>query len=120
MKLNFDLVCRFFTKKSRHEKLVSLYERNKFELPFYLNELALHKFILERQQNTLAEEYRFNERHTELCCLCSKAIQDLDNLICDLELDQVENVQAYLKELNKNMHVRINRSSGFQYQLNNN
>ncbi|RZK72052.1 MAG: hypothetical protein EOO85_19490 [Pedobacter sp.] len=120
MKLNFNRILRFFTKRSRREELIALYERKKFELPLYLNELALHKFILERQQNTLTEEYRFNKRHTELCCLCSKAIQDLDNLICDLELDQVENVQAYLKELNRNMPVRTNRSRGFQYQLNNN
>ena len=120
MKLLSNLLVRFFAKKPAQEKLFTLYERKKFELPFYLNKLALYKFILERQQNTLAEEYTFNERHTKLCGICSKAIQDLDNLICDLELEQVEDVQAYLKELNKNMHVRLNRSSGFQYRLNSN
>lgn len=109
-----------FTKKSKRDQLLSLYEQTKFAIPFYLNELALYKFILERQQNTLADEYRFQERHIKLCGICSKAIQDLDNLICDLELEQVENVQVYLKELNKNVHVRINRPSGLQYKLNSN
>ncbi|GAB4038308.1 hypothetical protein GCM10028809_56070 [Spirosoma gilvum] len=80
--------------------------------------MTFHKFILERQQNTLFDEYCFNERHTELCGICSKAIEDLDNLICDLGLEQVEDVQAYLKELNRNIHIRGNRSRGFQYQLN--
>lgn len=115
-----NFLARFFVRKENRATLLSLYERKKFELPFYLHELALHKFILERQQTTLAEEYRFTERHIELCCLCAKAIQDLDHLLCDLELDPVENVQVYLKELNRNMHVRTNRLSSLPYQLSSN
>ena len=118
MKQKFNALLRYFTKKSRHKELTTLYERKKFELPFYLNELALHKFILEKQQNTFSEEYHFHERHTELCGLCLHAIQDLDNLICDLELDKVEDVQDYLKAYNRTKTVKNPR--GFNYQLNSN
>ena len=101
-------------------KLFTLYERKKFELSFYLNELALYKFVLERQQNTRLEEDRFQEKHTEICCKCLKAIQDLDNLICDLELNEYEDVQGYLSDYNRHSTVMLHRSTGFWYQLNSN
>ena len=120
MKLNFDLIYRLFTEKSQREKILTLYERKKFELPFYLNELASYKFILERQQNTRLEEDYFQEKHTEARCKSLNAIQDLDNLICDLELDKSESVQDYLTAFNRDSIVSIPTSTGFQYQLSSN
>ncbi|AUD07087.1 hypothetical protein [Spirosoma pollinicola] len=118
MERKFNALLRYFTKKSRHKELTTLYERKKVELPFYLNELALHKFILERQQNTFAEEYHLHERHTELCGICLQAIQRLDELISALDLNHSEDVQDYLKAYNRNKTVKNPR--GFNYQLNSN
>lgn len=79
-------------------KLLTLYERKKVELPLYINEMALYKFILERQTYTPAEREEFMNKYIKACCQCSKAIQDLDNLVCDLELEDRYEAHTYMEQ----------------------
>lgn len=79
-------------------KLLTLYERKKVELPLYINEVALYKFVLERQTYTPAEREEFITKHGQACCKCLKAIQDLDNLVCDLELDDRYEAHTYMEQ----------------------
>jgi hypothetical protein len=120
MRREFDTVIRYFSRGSRHKELTALYERRKFELSFYLNELALYKFVLERQHNTRLEEDQFREKHIETCCRCLKAIQDLDNLLCDLDMDKYENVQDYMSAYNRHSTIDAQQLTSFQYVLSSN
>jgi hypothetical protein len=79
-------------------KLLTLYERKKVELPLYINEVALYKFVLERQTYTPVERKEFMDKYVKACCQCSKAIQDLDNLVCDLELENRYEAHTYMEQ----------------------
>ncbi len=91
-------LLRPFEKKVRHKKLTILYEQTKFKLPYYLNEVALYKFALERQTYTLTEQEEFITKHGQACCKCLKAIQDLDNLVHDLELENRYEALTYMEQ----------------------
>ena len=98
---NMDYLPTILQPENREidrETLFTLYERKKFELPFYINEVALYKFVLERQTYTPAEREAFMNKYIKACCQCSKAIQDLDNLVCDLELENRYEAHTYMEQ----------------------
>ncbi len=118
MKRKLDLLIRYFNRQSEHEKSTVLYQHRKIELSFYLNEMSLCKFILERQQNTRADEKYFTKKHIKARTNCFLAIQDISEFICGLELSTSENVQGYMDECNRLSTLNVSR--GFQYHLNSN
>lgn len=79
-------------------KLLTLYKQKKIELPLYINEVALYKFVLERQTYTPVEREEFITKHGQACCKSLKAIQDLDNLVHDLELDDRYEALTYMEQ----------------------
>jgi hypothetical protein len=98
MRSFINYIGRYFDKKPTQGKLISLYEQTKFKLPFYINEVALYKFVLERQTYTPAEREAFMGNYIKVCCQCTKAIQDLDNLVCDLALENRYEAHTYMEQ----------------------
>ena len=120
MRLSLNSLTWYFRKKSVRKKLVILYEQTKFKLPFYLNEVALYKFVLERQTYTPDERDLFKEKHHQAKMKCLKAIQDLDNLVWDLELENRYEAQDYMKRYKEHSTIVYTKLRLPYFELNHN
>lgn len=104
MKLNqlidllFAHIMGTVTKRRQREQWFELYDQIKFKLPFYLRELALYKRVLERESLTMAERQELTQKYEQTCCDCIRAIGTLDNLVCDLELENRYEAHTYMAQ----------------------
>ena len=110
----------FFSQKSKQQNQFVLYQRCKFEIPFYINEVALYQFILERQTYTPAERADFMNKHAQACRQCLKAIRRLDNVAADLGLSYKGESIEYLQRYQQHSTIVYTKLTYPYFELNHN